>query len=1110
MNISVVSSFQVNTLRTPSFMVGDSEPTTLVEDTYIDNASSPNSESYIEDTFPVGSSEPRDPIEHKIVIQLPSGSSPCEVTDATKDMGITDVENKCLDYKNDKVSDSKEEACAASITDEVQPILAPESNEDQQKKPQIPEGDLAKLPFGYRIRQLKIDVPLENSEAICTVAAFGSNLYLGTSSGQLLHLYLFEDAEDYILISQLVVGAGLRSPITKILLLEDAELCLILCNKILYTYLLPEMTPCSVGRIKDVQDILMLSQVQNSKAKSKLDKIVAFTTTRIRLIQLSKDSVKLLKDIPYLGSVMGLSSAAGTLKNYSNICFVANATNYDVIDIQQTRRIPLSEFNPTNMEFSDSKHRISPFMVPFKALDKQGKPEEYLLVICSGSSSSMALFVNSEGDVTRGTLIWPQEGYPTGGIAVSWPHVIGLFYNQDDNTTRLCISSLETLEINYRADSFKLLPKTVSPGSIKLQTVDSGISVCDEELLKILQLRSCITKESLPSLKQYKRADVALLGESSIFFLEKLSPLAEELNALRMRIKSPVLAGINELFSELKTLSQRNEQIWPIYVASLLLAGQFNEVKQIIQKRETGSRKIDPRLLLLFLNEKLDSESEFFIGYAVPNFIIDLMEHKTEQNGSKEFYRWIIEDVYNQRDHFSTEINANFRKYMYTETNRDSKALMELIDSEKNLWIAQNKESDELLEFFYKNHFYLVLLHIFLLKQKEGNTFKNWEMLIIELGLELLSGSKQLLLSDAELQKSDKNFNLTEIVFFQLYEHINDENYFAKHLLELLKIEPETGLNLLKKNKGGKFLSCNKMILAELSKLVKSDQQFNSLKIEYSEQAFIGALDGNKNYLEQGKDLATELANYINDEHFHIEYQNLEILFQTYQVENDLKDSSWPKLTWIEFLHIHRRTSECKELALSYLKLYEVQVILAMNKLEAPIKFERSSPVTKYLSDMLQAHKKITYLLEIRDYSTADWVARHGSFPFPRTTLYSKNSLAQIALQVSVTHRQILENLKVIMEFYLALENESQKYRAINHVVNSVGGEFFTTTEILDFIPETFPLWCIETFISQDFLSMRQSQTDATMKKVFSRLDAKFSKVLLNEFERNYAELLKH
>lgn len=1089
-------------------MVGKSEPTTPAQEASKTEGSSELGQHTYDSGNVDDLTEVPGPLEHIVDASLPSGTGPDKDTEVLESSEIAETEHQEQDVTAFEPHSEEEKPEGDSPTDDLLSAPSLELLKEATPTPQSFEGQDSQLPFGYSLRELQILLPLDKDEAVCTVAAHGAHLYLGSTKSQIFHLYLFEDAEDYILISQLIVGTGLRTPIAKILPLEDAEICLILCNKILYTYLLPELSPCSVGKLKDVEDVLMLSQVQNSKVKSKLDKIMAFTTTRIRLIQVSKDSVKLLKDIRYLGSLMGLSSAAGTLKNYSNICFVANATNYDVVDIQQTRRIPLSEFNPTNAQFSDNKHLISPYMIPFKAQDKDGGPEEYLLVICSDSSSSMALFVNSEGDVIRGTLIWPLEGYPTGGLAVNWPHVIGLFYNEADKVTRFCISSLVTLEVNYVADASRLFPSHISSENFRLQTVSSGVSVFDKELLDILQLQSCVTKKEVSSLKQYKKAEVALVGDSSMFLLDKMSPLAEELAELRKNMKISNPEDLSKFCSKLELLLQNAEQLWPIYVTSLLLAGQFQEVKQLFGNHVEGPRKLDPRLLLLFVRGPLDSDSEFWKEFAVPKFILELLELKSEHDDSEEFFMWVIEEVFKQREHYSGEINANFRMYMYTETNRDSAALIELIDSEKNLWVAQNKENDELLEYFQGKQFYLVLLYVYLLKQKEGNNFQQWEKLIIELGLELLSGVKELRSSDVELQKHDKSFNLTEIVFFQLHQRIDDESYFAKHLLELLKLQPETGLSLLQRNKGGKFLSCIKSILSELSKLVTSDHQFSSLKIEYSEQAFVSALDEGRDYLEHGHDLGVELINHINGNHFDDEIENLDILFRTYQVENDLQDNSWPKLTWIEFLHIHRRNNECKELALTYLKLYEVRVILSLNKYDASFEFKRERPVTKYLSNILQAERSIPFLLEIRDFSTADWVVKQGSYPFPRTTIYSKSSLAKITLQVSVPSDIRLKNVKIILEFYFSLENESEKHVAIGHVINSIGRDLYTTAELLESIPDSFPLWCIEKFVSQELRDMKQAQADSALKKGFSRLDAKFTRVLLKEFEKTHSDLL--
>ncbi|RKP30949.1 hypothetical protein METBISCDRAFT_26994 [Metschnikowia bicuspidata] len=972
-------------------------------------------------------------------------------------------------------------------------VLAPLA--PQETRASAPETPETPLPSGYRIRQLETLLSTETG-SICAVAAHKSNLYIGTTKSQLFHLHLFEDAEEYLLITQLTVGSCGTALVAKILLLPDVELCLVVCNKTLHAYLLPELSPCSVGKIRPVEDILMLSQAENSRVKSKMDKIVVFTATRIRLIQMSADAAKLLKDIPYTGSVCGVSSAAGALANYSNICLVANGTNYDVVDIQQTRRIPLSEFNPNRVVFFDALHVIAPLVVPFYAADKPGNPEEYLLPVCSDAASSMAQFVNAEGEVIRGTLIWRREGYPTGGLAVEWPYVVGLFYNDTDKAMRLCWDSLETLESQYSCEISR-----VCPGLTAAATVELGFLVYDGELLDLLQLQSCVDRRRVSQIKQYKQTRVALLGGTALYFLDRISAAAEELQCIRNALYEEKTVGASSC-TRLKRFAEINVHLWPVYVAVLLLAGQFEEVKVVVRRQHENGRnaaragqKVDPRLLLLF-GDAVPVSGNFWAGFAVPSVVLDLRKHSKP---APAFQRWVIDEIYGNHELYGPEIGAHFRMYMYTAAGRDTAEILELVDSEKDAWTTPNAENDALLDAFMENAQYVAVLHIYGLRQAAGIQMRQWSQLTVELGLALLDGLRQLCAADAAYQCQTASPNVAEVVF-QLLRHVDNENYFARSLLQLLQLQPEAGLALLRKNPGGAFQPRIKTILAGLLQLVPLDRLFAALKLEYAEQAFLHALDAQHDYAVHAADLAAELAAHIEVVHFDAAYTALAALFVEFRTAVDLRDSAWPKLTWIEFLHIHGPASTCGELAHAYLRLYEVQVLLSVCS-ETRLALGRTGDVWRYMElarDKDETH--VAFLLDQRDYSAAEWAAAHGSLPLPRTTIYPRQQLAPVVRQPVLATARARKALLQILAHYLLLGDDAARHAAVSHMLGSWGG-LFSVQQVLDAVPDELPLWSVGRFLTHAMVALRQEHVDSTARKVLSRRDAKISGQLLREFE---------
>ena len=138
-----------------------------------------------------------------------------------------------------------------------------------------PDPPQINLPNGYLISRLSPDLELDPLESVCCVSAFESNLYVGTSHGNLLHYFLFEDADQHMLLLKLPVNSEEQKPVEKLLLLPDIQLCLALANRVIHAFSLPELSPCHIGKVKDVNEMSRLTQVDNPKVKNKYDKIIA-------------------------------------------------------------------------------------------------------------------------------------------------------------------------------------------------------------------------------------------------------------------------------------------------------------------------------------------------------------------------------------------------------------------------------------------------------------------------------------------------------------------------------------------------------------------------------------------------------------------------------------------------------------------------------------------------------------------------------------------------------------------------------------------------------------------------------------------------------------------
>lgn len=255
----------------------------------------------------------------------------------------------------------------------------------------------------YQISPVIESIHLED-ETITDITTYENNLYVGTSNGQLLHFHRFDDTTEYIPITTINVGTH---SVSKILCIESIKRLLVISNRIVLSYVLPELSPCRMKKMKDVTDL------------QKLDSLVlVLSPTKIRIINIQADTITLAKEINYQGGV-----ACRSCKD-SNFIVVANNESYDIIDLDNNRKVPLFSYK--------SESTVHPWIIPFDG--------EYLLSVLSDTNTSMAMFINSVGDVTRGTLTWVDKGYPENSIALEGEYVFAFFKN------KMIVSSLVSLD----------------------------------------------------------------------------------------------------------------------------------------------------------------------------------------------------------------------------------------------------------------------------------------------------------------------------------------------------------------------------------------------------------------------------------------------------------------------------------------------------------------------------------------------------------------------------------------------------------------------------------------------------------------------------------------
>lgn len=883
------------------------------------------------------------------------------------------------------------------------------------------------------------------------------------------------------------------------LVLPDALLCLALTDRVIHAFSVPELSPCHIGKVKDVTEMSELTQVDNPKVKNKHDKIIVYTTSKIRVVQFLPDRIKLLKDINYSGAIIGYSSAAGTLANYSNICLVANNKNYDVVDLQQTRRISLFDYN------ADLVQNVGPHIVPFTAKDKPKLEEEYLLTISSDASTSMAMFVNAFGEVTRGTLTWIGNGYPTNGIAVEWPYAIGLFTNPADDKLKLTFSSLESFDVVV-SQELHLSDFGVSElEKLHLLELKSDLKVVNRVLLDLLSPVDASGKPVKNGQKFYSTTRSILFAENAFFFLHKTEDLVTVFDGLIKSVEEVNAPDeLADISSEIESVPNFENFTKIITILLLLVIGKESEFKERFSKLKGNADHFDPRLLLLLYDGFSD---EIWTDFSIEGGLFTLIDKLKFFSPNEDLKVWLIDEVYSNREFFNLTIWLYFRVLKYKNQHDDS-ATIALINTEKDQWTDGAYENDDLIKHIKDKSMDLSLLHVYKIEQAKGIKDRGAE--IIDLSLELLRREDL----QEQLEKSgQEETELIKVAFFQLRNNTTDADEYTKRLLELLKLRPDEGLDLLRENKGGKHKATHHYILKELSKTHALNSDFSSLKIEYIELNFVESIkDREMIDYELLEELLSELLHYLSSSVTTLEEEvvNFEILISTFKV--DTNNGGWPKLSLADFLHVHGRRSECKDLAIAYLKVYELLVAKRLHDEEKFTWKGLEHPTFAYLQNGFSAEPNkelILYMLkEENDYCVAETLCIYPGMPFPKQTVYFESIRGKFAQPIANDKEVTKSNLQTVLGYYLQLPNPVFRFAAISHMVELFGDAYFSMEEVLNILPEDTPLWYVNEYFARNVVEKENKRAFASTVKMLTKLDSKFTHQVAQDFERTYGGVL--
>lgn len=212
-------------------------------------------------------------------------------------------------------------------------------------------------PGSYSLRELIRDVPLSTNDNgtrahITCVDAWNGNLYIGTSSGQVLHYVSIppdpsstdeSGSPSYIFATTIEPAYRTRQEgpdegVKQILLLPNASKACIVCNSTLTFYTLPELSPAYDGRIQQVGcrwvgglDRNDLEDHHHAQQNSQATAVMICLRQRLRLIGVGDAAAPTkIRDIE-LGGV-------SALERRGDLACVADASTYSLLDVVNQRK----------------------------------------------------------------------------------------------------------------------------------------------------------------------------------------------------------------------------------------------------------------------------------------------------------------------------------------------------------------------------------------------------------------------------------------------------------------------------------------------------------------------------------------------------------------------------------------------------------------------------------------------------------------------------------------------------------------------------------------------------------------------------------------------------
>lgn len=437
------------------------------------------------------------------------------------------------------------------------------------------------------------DLPTEIEYLQCE--AFEQNIYLGTTTGDLLHYFEIEP-RNYMLVSQTKFNSDVFNPIDKIIILPDIERALVVSDGTLVLFLLPEFAPVpNTPRLSDIADVTLRGYSKSSKCY----KLYAAQANSIKLLKVSANNITVFKRYEF--------KSVNKMVAQGHHLAVAKQNNYELIDLKSSKVIPL--------------FRVSEMNVPLRPVVIEFKNHEFLVATGGGSydDSSMALVVNYNGDIVNATIV--LDKYPSEAI-VEYPYLIVKYQldqisiyklNDEPKLIQKIKSSSRELQVARTTKEFSGFKRP----EIKKKVVEMVRKI---PLIKVANQLKVENEQVLVGEIFEEKSSIVLYGTFGIHVLVKPLPILEfnEHNETALKAIRDYLEEIDE--SCLSKFGQLENNYLLTLMLLLELLHSKNIDQPLINKWCLALGSVDIRLLLYILGFQIYGTLWVFNG------LVDMIE----------------------------------------------------------------------------------------------------------------------------------------------------------------------------------------------------------------------------------------------------------------------------------------------------------------------------------------------------------------------------------------------------------------------------------------------------------------------------------------------------